>query len=94
MADIQFTHAKLSQDVFDKANKDENFRKLLADSPHEAVKQLGVDIPKSVKIKVIDKEDNVVYLVRPVHPQKLNAQDNCPLLCVVGGCPSGYQRQL
>jgi len=70
----------LRKKAYDKACEDTKFRSLLRDNPREAVRQLGVGFSEGTKIHVIEKEDNVVYLVLPSQTE-MGARYGCGLEC-------------
>ena len=59
---------EFEEKIINKAWKDENFKKALLDNPQETFKQLGLQIPESIEIKVVEESTNVLYLVLPVNP--------------------------
>lgn len=73
--------ADLARKAFAKAERDEDFRKLLKDNPREAARQLGIPIPDNVRVEVVDKDEDVMYLVRPSSPVTAKVSPGCPLDC-------------
>jgi hypothetical protein len=52
--------------VIERAQKDEAFRQQLVDDPHGALQQaLGVSLPGSVNIEVLEETPGTMYLVLP-----------------------------
>jgi hypothetical protein len=52
--------------VIERALKDESFRQQLVDDPHAALQQvLGVSLPGSVNIEVLEETPGTMYLVLP-----------------------------
>ena len=52
--------------VIERAVKDESFRQQLVDDPHGALQQvLGVSLPGSVNIEVLEETPGTMYLVLP-----------------------------
>ncbi|MDQ6744004.1 MAG: NHLP leader peptide family RiPP precursor [Candidatus Dormibacteraeota bacterium] len=52
--------------VIERAAKDEAFRQQLVDDPHGALQQaLGVSLPGSVNIEVLEETPGTMYLVLP-----------------------------
>lgn len=67
----------------DKAAKDPEFRRRLIADPHSAISQeLGIEIPATQKIKVIEEGANESYLVLPPAFQDLSDDE---LEAVAGG---------
>lgn len=48
-----------------KAWEDPEFASLLAKNPHEAMSQLGINVPKNVKLKIIIQQPNTLYFTVP-----------------------------
>lgn len=57
------------QEIIEKAWKDEAFKHELMKDAKKALKSVGVDIPKGVKVKAVEESDNLVYLVIPPKPE-------------------------
>jgi hypothetical protein len=52
--------------VIERAIRDESFRRQLVEDPHTALQQvLGVSLPGSVKIEVLEETPGTMYLVLP-----------------------------
>jgi hypothetical protein len=46
--------------------RDADFKKLLVSSPHTAIEQeLGIPVPESINIKVLESTENTEYIVLP-----------------------------
>jgi hypothetical protein len=57
---------QLEQRIIEKAMKDEQFREKLQTGPKEAIEQeLGVTLPASLRINVLEEKPDSVYLVLP-----------------------------
>jgi len=64
-----FQNNVFGQKLIEKALKDEAFRKLLIDSPAEAIEiETGVKIPESVNIRILEEDPQTIYLVLPYIP--------------------------
>lgn len=58
---------QLEQRIIEKAMKDEQFREKLMASPNETIEQeLGVKLPASLRINVLEEKPDNVYLVIPM----------------------------
>ena len=55
----------MTQEIISKARHDEEFRKLLLENPKEAVKQVGLNVPDFVDLRVVEETGNVCYIVLP-----------------------------
>lgn len=56
-------------EVIAKAWSDESFKQKLIQNPKEALKEMGIDIPANMPIKVCDSSDGTFYLVLPKKPE-------------------------
>lgn len=57
---------KLEHQLIEKAMKDENFRKQLMENPKSAFElETGIPLPSSLTIKVMQEDQNNLYLVLP-----------------------------
>jgi hypothetical protein len=57
---------QLEQKLIEKAMKDESFRKLLIENPASIIEsETGMKISKTIKIKVMEEDQQTVYLVLP-----------------------------
>ena len=64
---------QLEQQLIEKAMKDESFRKQLMENPVAAIEaEIGLKIPETVKIKVLEEDPKTVYLVLPQLPNQNN----------------------
>lgn len=72
-----------------KAWKDPKFRKKLLSDPKGALKEMGVDIPKNIKVRVVeDDKTTVTFVIRP-SPQVASGWEESELRKVAGGSESG-----
>jgi len=74
----------------EKANKDGEFRKLLLDDPVEAIKQFGVTLPDSVKVKVVEEGKGELILTMPASHTS-DELSELELLNAAGGSLSNIQ---
>lgn len=91
---------ELEQRLIEKATKDERFRKKLLSSPGIAIEQeLGVKLPASLRINVLEENPGSIYLVIPFQTEaEQNDQlSESELETVAGGlngwsadCDSGW----
>lgn len=58
-----------------KAWEDKEFADLLVSNPYEALTQLGVSIPKNIKLKVMLQKKDTLYFTIPVFDRK-RSQEN------------------
>jgi len=65
------TREEIEEKAIKKAWKDENFKKDLMAKPHQAIAQLGINVPEKIEIKVVEESAKVLYLVLPVNPETL-----------------------
>lgn len=63
-------HRKKYAEVIAKAWSDESFKQKLIANPKETLKEMGVETPANMPIKVCDGSDGTFYLVLPKKPQE------------------------
>lgn len=68
------TREEIEAKIIAKAWKDENFKKNLMEKPHQAIAQIGVNVPEKIQIKVVEESAKVLYLVLPVNPETLTGE--------------------
>jgi hypothetical protein len=57
---------KMEQQLIEKAMKDESFRKQLVEDPKSTFElEMGVILPESLKVKVLQEDQHNLYLVLP-----------------------------
>jgi hypothetical protein len=71
MAGKVLTREEIEKKAIEKAWEDENFKKNLMEKPHQAIAQIGVNVPEKIDIKVVEESAGVLYLVLPVNPETL-----------------------
>lgn len=79
---------QLEQRIIEKAMKDEQFRAKLMTSPNETIEQeLGVKLPASLRINVLEEKPNNVYLVIPMTANEYATEEltEAELANVAGG---------
>ncbi|MBN1198521.1 MAG: NHLP leader peptide family RiPP precursor [Bacteroidales bacterium] len=79
---------QLEQRIIEKAIKDEQFRERLMTSPNETIEQeLGVKLPASLRINVLEEKPNSFYLVIPMATRELSDEEltEAELSNVAGG---------
>lgn len=57
-------------EVIAKAWSDESFKQKLIANPKEALKEMGIETPSNMPIKVCDGSDGTFYLVLPKKPNQ------------------------
>lgn len=55
----------MTKEIISKARHDKEFRKLLLENPREAVKQVGLNVPEFVDLRVVEETGTVCYIVLP-----------------------------
>ncbi len=79
---------QLEHRLIEKAMKDEHFREQLKHSPHETIEaELGIKLPHSLHIKVLEETPESIYLVLPkLTGDELNGElSEAELETVAGG---------
>ena len=57
---------KLEEQIIEKAMKDDSFRKKLIDNPKLIFElETGINLPETIKIKILQEDQKTVYLVLP-----------------------------
>ena len=86
MAQSQEWSKKVGQ-ITAKAWTDANFKKRLLSDPAAVLKDYGLDVPRDVKIKVVEDTDTLYHLSLPPKPsdKELSEED---LAAVAGGAMS------
>jgi hypothetical protein len=81
------TKAQFEQRLIEKAMKDDGFRHQLLDNPRETIGlELGIKIPESIQIHVVQEDPTSVYLVLPPkHDQQGDELSEAELAGVAGG---------
>jgi len=65
------TREEIETKAITKAWQDENFKKDLMEKPHQAIAQIGINVPEKIEIRVVEESAKVLYLVLPVNPEGL-----------------------
>lgn len=55
----------MTKEIISKARHDAEFKKLLLENPREAVKQIGLNVPDFVDLRVVEETGTVCYIVLP-----------------------------
>ena len=79
---------QFEQQIIEKAMKDERFRDQLKSDPRGTIeRELGIKIPASMNLNVLEEEHNKVYLVLPHAGGSNNAEEltEAELESVAGG---------
>jgi hypothetical protein len=83
------TRSTIEGKLINKAWQDETFKKELVTNPREVlVKELGLQIPETVEVKVFEETSNAIYLVLPMNPNSEELSD-MELEGVAGGKGTG-----
>ena len=68
---------KLKRKIIERAMEDEAFRKQLVDNPGKAIQDiLGVSVPDSIEIVVLEETADKVYLILPRMRKKTLSSDD------------------
>jgi hypothetical protein len=65
--------------------KDPKFRKKLLEDPKGALKEMGVDIPKNINVRIVEDDKTTVTLVILPSPEHATEMDERELRKVAGG---------
>lgn len=80
------TREEIEKKAITKAWTDESFKQDLLKKPHQALTQIGVNIPDTIEIKVVEESAKALYLVLPVNPEGLAGElTDDSLEAVAGG---------
>ena len=91
MAGKVLTREEIEKKAIEKAWEDENFKKNLMEKPHQAIAQIGVNVPEKIDIKVVEESAGVLYLVLPANPEALAGElTDESLDGVAGGCCKNF----
>lgn len=58
----------MTNEIISKSRHDKEFKKLLLENPREAVKQVGLNVPEFVDLRVVEETGTVCYIVLPPEP--------------------------
>ena len=62
---------------------DDDYKKRLLEDPAGAMKELGIDVPEGVEVRIVVNTDKVHYIAIPAHPPEELSED--VLAQVAGG---------
>ncbi|MFI0435039.1 MAG: NHLP leader peptide family RiPP precursor [Parachlamydiaceae bacterium] len=79
------TKNEIEQLIIKKIEEDKNFERLLSSNPHEALKTLGVAIPKDIHVKIISEAKGELILVIPCTNQDTDQLTELELIHSLGG---------
>jgi hypothetical protein len=83
---MPWTRGQLYDRIADQASKNAKYREALLKDPRTLMsKQLGTNIPPSMKIKVIEETADTYYVVLPYAPKEGQELDDADLEKVAGG---------
>jgi hypothetical protein len=57
----------MTKEIISRAKHDKEFKQLLLENPKEAVKQVGLNVPDHVDLRVVQETGNVCYIVLPAN---------------------------
>ncbi|MEI6455682.1 MAG: NHLP leader peptide family RiPP precursor [bacterium] len=78
----------LERKIIEKAMKDESFRSRLKSDPRGAIEsEMGIKIPQSLKIEIMEEDRDTVYLILPARPVAVDNHElsEVELEAVAGG---------
>ncbi len=78
-------HTNRMSKVIAKAWKDPEFKKKLLADPKAAVKEMGIDIPKDVSVKVVEDTPQTLTIVLPKAPTNAKEIDEGALEKLAAG---------
>lgn len=55
----------MTKEIISRARHNAEFKKLLLENPREAVKQVGLNVPDFVDLRVVQESGTVCYIVLP-----------------------------
>ena len=62
---------QLEQQLIEKAMKDESFRRHLIENPGAAIEaEMGIKIPESISIKVLEESQQTFYIILPARKKE------------------------
>lgn len=68
---------ELQKAIIAKVWKDESLRTEFVQHPKEAIeRELGIKVPESLNLKIIDQAEDATYLLLPHHPKNLLCPNN------------------
>ncbi len=69
------TRQELEQEIVAKAWKDETFKQQLLSNPKETIaKEIGMEPPENVEVRVLEETPNTIYFVIPMKPSEMKAE--------------------
>jgi type IV secretory pathway VirB4 component len=76
MENQTLTRSEIEGKLIAKAWKDETFKKEFVNDPRKILtKELGIQIPETVEIKVFEETPNAIYMVLPMNPNSEELSD-------------------
>jgi hypothetical protein len=76
--------------IIAKAWKDPAFKKKLFADPKAALKEMGIDIPKNVTVKIVEDTPKSLTVVLPMAPTQVNEMNDNELeKLAAAGCEAG-----
>ncbi len=71
--------------IIERAWKDQRFKLLLLKNPRAAFKELGIDLPENIEIRIIEEKPNTVTMVLPALPKGVQELSAAELEKLAGG---------
>ncbi len=89
------SNSQIREKIIAKAWKDPAFKKKLQTNPGQALKEMGMNIPANVNVKVIEDTDSSYTFVLPASPANAKNLSEAELETVAGGnCPPNAPQTL
>jgi len=85
MAEQPKKKEEIEAKIIERAWKDQRFKLLLLKNPRAAFKELGIEMPENLEIKVVEEKPNAVTLVIPAAPSNAQALSEAELEKIAGG---------
>jgi hypothetical protein len=77
---------KVRAEVIAKAWKDPEFKKKLKKDPASVLREMGLQIPASLKVRLIEDDTNILTFVLPHEPRERISADELDRVAAAGGC--------
>ena len=69
------TRQELEQEIVAKAWKDEAFKQQLLSNPKKTIaKEIGIEPPENIEVRVLEVSSNTIYFVIPMKPSEMEAE--------------------
>ncbi len=82
------SHSQFGEKIIARAWKDPAFKKKLLTNSREALKEMGVNVPSNVNVKVIEDSANTYTFVLPASPANAKNLSEAELENIAGADPA------